>query len=552
MLKSLRIRNYAIIEDLSIDLEKGFNVFTGETGAGKSIIVGALSMLMKGISDTSLIKHGKDRAVIEGVFSIEDESLKKILDEQDIDHDGDELIVKRVINSDGHNSIRINESSVTLNFLSDLLSKYVDIHSQKDSQKLYNRQYQLELLDRFADDSELLQKYDKVYREYLRLKKEHDELLENEYNEREIEFFRYDLDELERADLKEGEEEELEEKEKLYKSSEKYLTVLNNAVGIYKKDSGIKEQLYDLINTLSIDDERIGKIRESLNNVYYSLDEEMDKLDDMLYDFSSGSIDIDKIEERLYTCTKLKRKHHCDTASLLQLKDDLKSRIEAYENRDRVLGEKLKTVEKARETAMAVSGEIHEKRIVSAEEMEKEVQKETADLLLNNCVFKVDIQSCELNASGSDEIEFYVSMNKGEDLKPLKNVASGGEISRLMLALKSVFSRISDTDLLILDEIDTGVSGNVALAVGEKIARISHSCQVLCITHLSPVAACADAHYLIYKEDDESGTTTRVKKLDKEEILIELASISNTSTNAKAIEAAAELYENAQKLAGKQ
>ncbi|MBR2577971.1 MAG: hypothetical protein IKE38_03470, partial [Erysipelotrichaceae bacterium] len=500
---------------------------------------------------TSLIKHGKDRAVIEGVFSIEDESLKRVLEEQDIDSDGDELIVKRVINSDGHNSIRINESSVTLNFLSELLSKYVDIHSQKDSQKLYSRQYQLELLDRFADDNDLLEKYAKAYREYLGLKKEYDEILENEYNDREIEFFRYDLDELERADLKEGEEEELEQKEKLYKSSEKYLTVLNNALDIYKKDSGLKEQFYDLINTLSIDDERISRIRESLNNAYYSLDEEMDKLDEILYDFSSGSIDIDRIEERLYTYTKLKRKHHCDTASLLKLKDDLRNRIEAYEDRDRVLGEKMKKVEDARGKALSISKEIHEKRLTAAEEMEKEVQKETADLLLNNCVFKVKIENCELNTKGSDEVEFHVSMNKGEELKPLKNVASGGEISRLMLALKSVFSRISDTDLLILDEIDTGVSGNVALAVGEKIARISRNCQVLCITHLSPVAACADTHYLIYKEDDENGTRTKVKRLVKDEILNELASISNTSTNAKAIEAAAELYENAQKLAGK-
>ena len=547
MLKSLRIKDYAIIDDLSIEFEDGFNVFTGETGAGKSIIVGALSMLMKGRSDSSMIKTGKEKAVVEGVFAIDDEELKSILNAQDIDYEG-ELIIKRVISTDNRNSIKINESNVTLGFLTETLSKYVDIHSQKDSQLLFDKQYQLKLLDKYAADHDLLNRYSEKYDRYVFLRKEYDDLLENNYNEREIEFFRFDLDELENADIKTGEEEELETLEKRYKSSEKYLTVLNNSLSLYKKDGGIREQLYDLINELNIDDEKILNEKEAISSIYYSLDEHIDVLNGILDSFSSDYLDIESIEERLYTYTKLKRKHKCDVEGLLALKDELRAKIEAFEDRDRVLGEKEKEVNNAFNEALSIAKELHKARSAAAAALRNDILRETNDLLLNNCNFEISFKETELGSKGIDDVEYFVSMNKGEDLKPLKQVASGGEISRLMLALKSVFAKISDTDLLILDEIDTGVSGNVALAVGEKIAKIAKNSQVLCITHLSPVAACADSHYLIYKEDDEISTSTKVRRLDQEEILEELASISNTSTNAKAIDAAKELYESAQKI----
>ncbi|MBR0461375.1 MAG: DNA repair protein RecN [Erysipelotrichaceae bacterium] len=547
MLKSLRIKDYAIIDDLSIEFEDGFNVFTGETGAGKSIIVGALSMLMKGRSDSSMIKTGKEKAVVEGVFAIDDEELKSILNAQDIDYEG-ELIIKRVISTDNRNSIKINESNVTLGFLTETLSKYVDIHSQKDSQLLFDKQYQLKLLDKYAADHDLLNRYSEKYDRYVFLRKEYDDLLENNYNEREIEFFRFDLDELENADIKTGEEEELETLEKRYKSSEKYLTVLNNSLSLYKKDGGIREQLYDLINELNIDDEKILNEKEAISSIYYSLDEHIDVLNGILDSFSSDYLDIESIEERLYTYTKLKRKHKCDVEGLLALKDELRAKIEAFEDRDRVLGEKEKEVNNAFNEALSMAKELHKARSAAAAALRNDILRETNDLLLNNCNFEISFKETELGSKGIDDVEYFVSMNKGEDLKPLKQVASGGEISRLMLALKSVFAKISDTDLLILDEIDTGVSGNVALAVGEKIAKIAKNSQVLCITHLSPVAACADSHYLIYKEDDEISTSTKVRRLDQEEILEELASISNTSTNAKAIDAARELYESAQKI----
>lgn len=550
MLKSLRIKNYAIIDDLSIDFEDGFNVFTGETGAGKSIIFGALSLLFKGRSDTSLIKHGKDKAVIEGVFSIKDDYIKKLLDEQDIEYD-DELIIKRVFSVDNHNSIKVNQSNVTLNFLNELLNPFIDIHSQKDNQLLYVKSYQLLLLDKFSNNSDLLNKYRIAYNNYLSLKKQYENLKNNTYSEREIEFYKYDLNELEEANISINEEEELETNEKLFKENEKYAQIYNEAYDLYNKDNGIKEQLYSLLQSInSIDDNLNDKVLSYKNKFeedYYSLDENISQILLYLKSLIDNDLNIEAIEERLYIYNKLKRKHKCDTNGLIALKEELKAKIEAFEDRDKVLNEKLNDVNKSLETVNRIGEELSVSRKKNAKELERLILIETNELLLKNCKFEILINKVEPNSNGLDDVDFLVCMNKGEELKPLRNIASGGEVSRLMLALKSVFSKISSTDLLILDEIDTGVSGNVANVVGEKIAKISKNTQVLCISHLALVAAYADSHYLIYKEDNNVETTTMVKKLSGEDIIKELASMSSSDNNTKALAAASEIYNKAQK-----
>ncbi|MBQ3419184.1 MAG: DNA repair protein RecN [Erysipelotrichaceae bacterium] len=550
MLKSLRIKNYAIIDDLSIDFEDGFNVFTGETGAGKSIIFGALSLLFKGRSDTSLIKHGKDKAIIEGVFSIKDDYIKKLLDEQDIEYD-DELIIKRVFSVDNHNSIKVNQSNVTLNFLNELLNPFIDIHSQKDNQLLYVKSYQLLLLDKFSNNSDLLNKYHIAYNNYLSLKKQYEDLKNNTYSEREIEFYKYDLNELEEANIDINEEEELETNEKLFKENEKYAQIYNEAYDLYNKDNGIKEQLYSLLQSInSIDDNLNDKVLSYKNKFeedYYSLDENISQILLYLKSLNDNDLNIEAIEERLYIYNKLKRKHKCDTNGLITLKEELKAKIEAFEDRDKVLNEKLNEVNKSLETINKIGEELSVSRKNNAKELERLILIETNELLLKNCKFEILVNNVEPNSNGLDDVDFLVCMNKGEELKPLRNIASGGEVSRLMLALKSVFSKISSTDLLILDEIDTGVSGNVANVVGEKIAKISKNTQVLCISHLALVAAYADSHYLIYKEDDNVETTTKVKKLSTDDIIKELASMSSSDNNTKALAAASEIYNKAQK-----
>ena len=545
MLKSLRIKNFAIIDDIQIDFEKGFNVFTGETGAGKSIIVTALSYLFKGRSDSTLIRNGYDKAIIEGVFDIDDDSLKKELENQDIEYDG-ELIVKRVIDKDNHNSIKINQSSVTLNFLSELLSKYVDIHSQKDSQYLFNVSNQMIVFNRYCQIQDKLNDYKVLYEAYLRIKHEYDDLINNTYNEREIEFFKYDLDELEKANLNLDEEAKLEDLEKQLKSKEKYLSVLNNSISIYKQDGGVSELLYELVNNLNINDDKIVSIKDKINDLKYQLDDEVSKLEDILDSINDVDYNLEEIEERLYVYSKLSRKHKRDTQGLIDLLADLKAKVASFEDRDRVIADKEKDLDKAYQNAFKLAKEISVIRKEKAVILSKDIKKETDDLLLNNCIFKVDIKEKELSSNGIDDIEFLISMNKGEDLKPLKSVASGGEVSRLLLALKAVFVKLTNTDLLILDEIDTGVSGKVGLLVGEKIAKIAKECQVLCISHLAMVAACANAHYYIYKEDIDNVTCTKIKKLNEDEIIKELANISSTSNDDNALKAAKDLYIRAQ------
>ena len=330
------------------------------------------------------------------------------------------------------------------------------------------------------------------------------------------------------------------------KSKEKYLSVLNNTINIYKQDGGVSELLYELVNNLNINDDKIVSIKDKINFLKYQLDDEVSKLEDILDSINDVDYNLEEIEERLYVYSKLSRKHKRDTQGLIDLLADLKAKVASFEDRDRVIADKEKDLDKAYQNAFKLAKEISVIRKEKAVILSKDIKKETDDLLLNNCIFKVDIKEKVLSSNGIDDIEFLISMNKGEDLKPLKSVASGGEVSRLLLALKAVFVKLTNTDLLILDEIDTGVSGKVGLLVGEKIAKIAKECQVLCISHLAMVAACANAHYYIYKEDINDITCTKIKKLKQDEIIKELANISSTSNDDNALKAAKDLYIRAQ------
>ncbi len=544
MLKSLYIKNYAIIEELELSFSNGFTVFTGETGAGKSIIVGALSYLIKGKADPSVIRRGADKAIIEGIFSIED-YMKEALDEADIDYD-DELIIRRVISADNHNSIKINQCSVTLAFLTSLFEEHIDIHSQKDSQYLLNKKNHLTLLDRYVKQEDLFDQYRTSYREYKKAESQYKELLNNTYSERELEFYRFDLNELEEAKLDLEEEDDLLNKEKRYKSAEKYITTLNSAIEIFDGDAGIKEQLSTLIRGLNLDDEVVNDVKDKIENIYYDLNDQTDRLKQILSSFGDEDLNIEYIEERLYTYSKLKRKHATDTQGLLDKLNELKEKIAFFDDREYVLAEKKKELDQLYQKALAMAKKIHEIRAEKAKALQEEVVRHANDLVLPNTVFEIVLNPVDLNSNGIDDVEFYVAMNKGEMPKPLKNAASGGEISRLMLALKAVFNAYSATSLAIFDEIDTGVSGKVALAIGQKIADIAKSTQVLCITHLAAVAACAKEHFYIYKNDEAGYTNTSVKQLNQDEIINELAMISTSENSKAALDAARQLYKTAQ------
>lgn len=544
MLKSLYIKNYAIIDELNIDFNSGFNVFTGETGAGKSIIVGALSFLIRGKADTSIIRSGFDKAIIEGVFDV-DEYMKKTLDEAEIDYD-DEIIVRRIISKDNHNSIKINQFSVTLSFLTELFSEHIDIHSQQDSQYLFNKKNHQILLDRYINEDKLLSNMHDAYDKYHDAYQELEDLKNNTYNERDLEYIKFDLNEIEQANLNIDEEIELENKEKRYKSQEKYITVLGNSISMFDEEGGIQERLSSLYKNINLDDQVIEDIRNNIENIYYSLNDEMDKLKDIYESFNDEDTDINYIEERLYTYSKLKRKHNLSTEELINKKDELKDKISFFENKDYVLNEKQKKVDDLYNKAFDIASKLSEIRKKKAKKLESLIEEQCNDLMLNNTKFSIQINEYKLNRNGIDDIEFFISLNKGEQLKPLRNVASGGEISRLMLALKTIFTSLSDNSLVIFDEIDTGVSGKVSLAIGQKMASIAKNTQVITITHLAAVAACAKTHYYIYKQDDGAYTSTSIKKLSHDEIINELAMISSSDNSSEALKAAEQLYNSAQ------
>ena len=525
MLKSLSIKNYAIIDDLTIDFEDGFMCFTGETGAGKSIIVGALMFLLRGRSDTSIIKAGKEKAIVEGVFHIEDEDILAKLSDQDIDVIDNEVIVKRVVSIDNRNSIKINQSSVTLSFLENLFEYYVDIHSQKDSQLLYNKKNHLSLLDKYSNIETELNDYRLSFKKYREEQAKYEDLINNTYNETQIDYLKFDYNEL----------------------AEKYLTNLNNAIDLFDGEAGIDEKLHDLIYLLDFDDEELMEIKSELSDIYYNLTDKIELIKNILKSFNEEDLNIEYIEERLFLYSKLKRKHKTDVEGLLKLKEELAEKIRFFEDSDMYIAQSKAKMDKAYQEAFDKAKKIHEIRQKSALKLEEKVIAEGKDLLLNNINFKINLNEADLNKNGIDDVEFLVSMNKGEQLKPLSSVASGGEVSRLMLALKTVFSALSSTRIMILDEIDTGVSGKVALSVGEKIAEIAKNIQVIVISHLSPVAACAKNQYLIYKQDNENSTYTDVIKLDYEQRIRQLAIISNTSEDESALKAAKELLDSCQK-----
>lgn len=542
MLKSIRIINYALISNLNIEFNDGYVVFTGETGSGKSIIVGALNCLSGGRADSSVVKKGCDKAIIEGIFSL-NERMKKILIDNDFEVE-DEIIIRRSITSNGKSTIRLNDNAITLGFLNNLLKDEIDIHSQKENAYLLANKNHLTLLDYYVDDKVLIDNYHDAYKTYTKAQKQFDDFLNQDYNLRDLDFYQYSLNELEQANLSIEEEEELQIKEKRIKNLQKSLSGLQNAISLYFDDEGIKERLYDLKKALGDNDEIID-IATKVNDIYYELDDEMNKLSDIYNNFDISEEEINHIEERLYVINRLKRKYSMDIQQLVAYQDELADKIAQFENRDKYILEKQEELTKLKNDASAKALALSKLRKQKALELEKLVIKELNDLLLPNAKFKINFIDQDLSSNGIDEVEFYITLNKGEDLKPLIKVASGGEMSRLMLGLKTIFSTLNQTSLLVFDEIDNGVSGQVAYTIGKKMQLIAKDCQVLTITHLAPVASFANQHLYIYKDDANGLSQTHIRELDKDERIKELAMISSSNISEQSISAARELLERA-------
>lgn len=550
MLQNLYLKNYILIDELRLDFKSGFSVFTGETGAGKSILIDAIGLLMGDRFTADMIRHGCDKAIIEAVFSTESTHIASLFNELNYDFDLNELIISRELTQEGRSINRINNRSVPVNLLKEIGQYLVDIHSQNDTQYLLNNRYHLQLLDAFNIDRELLEDVTNRYQVYAKLKHELNEKEKHDLNPDDLDFLSFQDVEIEKANLVLGEDEELEQQQRLLMSFEKVSTRLSSAIDLLDENEGARIKLYEAVKALRHIEEMdaLQPITNTLDEIYFNLVEQIEELKDRFNDLSFDEDRLNQIQDRLFQINKLKKKYGRTIALILEHHADVKERIHAIEHREEVLEQLRRDCERAYKHFEHRALELRELRKNKARALETAIIKEIRDLYLEKAQFSIVFTEVSANQHGLDFVEFLISMNPGESLKPLIKVASGGELSRLMLGMKVIFNDLQSIETVIFDEIDSGVSGRVATAIGQKMSSLARHAQVFSVTHLGQVAACSRTHYLVSKIQANAITNTNIIELSEEGRILELAMIASGSNTPNAISAAHELLRHNQKL----
>ena len=528
MINILHIKNIGIIDELTINLNGGFNVLTGETGAGKTLIIDSLNIISGGRFSKEMIRKGEEFSFVEAQISSETSE--------------ECIIVSREINLKGRNICKINGRLVTVAELKEFMSKKIDIHGQNDNLNLLDTSNQIEYLDSFAENEiyELKNKYKKLYEKYLYVKNElNSNYGDEKEKQRKLDLLRYQVNEIEEANLKLGEEEELENENKLINNSEK---IYNN---LYQANSLVENSAIESISTAVRNMEKIEEyskeyenISKALKSVYYDLQEINRDLQD-----SNSNIYFDEnkkmeIAERLDLIYTLKRKYGNNIQEILEYKNDLEKEIQQIEGLEDYIN-KLNAQKQELEMQMKeIAEELNTIRNENATKLSNSINKELKDLEMANSEFKVEVKYTEneFNKNGLNTVEFKIRTNIGEDENSLSKVASGGENSRIMLAIKTVLADVDNTETLVFDEIDTGISGVAADKVGEKLKIISNKHQVLIVTHLANIAAKGDYNYFIHKEVEENKTKTKIELLNEEQTLKEIARIASGKITKETIE----------------
>lgn len=558
MLQELSIKDFAIISDLNIEFEDKMNALTGETGAGKSIIIDAVGLLIGGRSSVEYIRNGCNKALLQGLFLIKNSqsNVFRFLDDLGIDYEDNQILIDRELNVNGRNVCRINGTLVNISTLKKLGAMMVDIHGQNEHQQLMNIKNHLGMLDNYDQSIQsVLVDYQKSYAQYIDLKQKLIQKQEHfqEFAQR-LDILKFQIDEIESAQLQVNEEEELlHEKEylnnyqQISEAIQNSLTSLNN--DDLQGDSAV-DQIGTALNELqSISDinDNYAKLSESLSNVYYELQDIVDQLTDEIstQDYDEGR--LNEVEERLNLIHQLKRKYGSSIKEILDYLEKIKKELadmEELQDNDDQLEKRLTIVEDELSKKAAI---LSEKRKQIAEVLTNDVNEQLHQLCMEKAKFKVVFHENDIfSVDGLDKIEFYVQTNVGEGLKPLVKIASGGELSRIMLALKTVFAKQQNITSIIFDEIDTGVSGRVAQAIANKIKAIADYSQVLCITHLPQVAATAETQFYIEKQVHNNRTETTVTKLTENERITKIATMlsGDKITDASIEQAKALLMKN--------
>ncbi len=544
MLKSLFISSFVIIDQTTVDFDEGMTALTGETGAGKSIIINALEQLCGARASSSLVRKGSKKAVIEGVFDMND-SIQKILDELNIDGDDDLIITKEILDN-GRSTIKINYRTVTNSALKQVAPYLLDIHSQYQTQEIFNVKNHLKILQSFMNhqDDSLLSEYHKHYFEYKKISQKIKKLEQEDLSDERIEYYQKQYDELKDFEYTDEIIDQLEEELRMmknYESMHKYMTDFNEAMS---DKQGALNQINDALSALDHmnDTESFSALYDEFYNQYYSMQDIVDRIGTAFDSIDFDEYRFNELQEELFTIHRLQRKYGYSVDDIYQAQTELKEKLDAALNREDVLADLNKQKDQAYHEAYQIASKLtslrEEQGLIFVDTLEKELK----DLYLPDAKLKVDIKECSLSDTGKDDITFMVSMNKGQAFTPLNETASGGEISRLMLAIKTITMNQNQMNTLVFDEIDTGVSGKVADAIGLKMHSISLNNQVLCITHLPQVAIHADHHYAIKKSSHDEETYSTLAVLSEDERIEEIAKmLSGDVVTAEAIDNAKRL-----------
>ncbi len=548
MIGNLHIENIAIMDNVNLDLESGFVALTGETGAGKSIIIDSVNLLTGERSSRELLRRGCDKALVEGTVYTDSSEVFSLLDENGISYtDGDPIILSREINKDGRSMVRINGRSATTGLLRDICSKIINIHGQHDNQEIFSAAYHSKLTDSFAElDNELLE-YGVLYNKYKSIESKLSESFEDEKIRREkAEILAYKINEIKSAGISAGELDALKKQRETYLNNEKITNAITEgcvALNGDESDKGALELVTDACECLEeLTHYSVGAdgLFDKLSEIKYTLMDVAESVRDLKNELEDEEINIDEVEGRIYEISGVLRKYGPDEGdaleNLAQMEQEL-SDIDNFDANREKLEKEFKELEKE---LIKKASELTEKRKNAASRLEKLVTEQLQDLDMKNAVFGIDIQKGGLGASGWDKTEFLISTNKGEPLKPLTKIASGGELSRVILALKVILAKSDSVSTMIFDEVDAGVSGAAARKIAEKLKAVSENKQVIVITHLAQIASLADYHYLIEKETKGDKTVSDVKLLDKEGRIDEIARIISGGVMTKTAVATAE------------
>ncbi|AKP47739.1 DNA repair protein RecN [Bacillus smithii] len=533
MLQELSIHNFAIIDELSLSLDKGLTVLTGETGAGKSIIIDAISLLIGGRGSAEFVRHGEKKAEIEGLFLLDnpDHPCYQKAEELGIDIEDGMIVLRREISTSGKSVCRINGKLVTISILREIGASLVDIHGQHEHQELLNPALHLQLLDEFAGKEleKAKMSYQELYEQYVKTKQRISQLSENEQEmAHRLDLIQFQLNEIQSADLQLNEDEKLlNEKRKLSNYEKLYEAITTSYDGLQGEGKGLDwvGLVMSYLETAAELDSEYEPVYKNVSNAYYMLEDAARQISGEMDTIEFDPNRLNEIEARLNEINLLKRKYGQSIEEILEYGAKIEEEIETLTHKETRLEDLEKKLTSIKQDLLLEAKNLSNLRKKWAETLTEAIHHELKQLYMDKTVFEIrflPVEEDTFHKDGIDQVEFYISTNPGEPLKPLAKVASGGELSRIMLALKTIFSSHQGVTSIIFDEVDTGVSGRVAQAIGEKIYQVSVQSQVLCISHLPQVAAMADTHLYISKETDKGRTRTSVKPLEYEEKVKEI------------------------------